>query len=353
MASCPITGAPAALVQVVGAKLLRALWRHSFGLTPAVLPERGEFTLWRSPCGLMFFAPPIEGDAAFYEALYVKLDAPAVIRRGAPTRPEYLAAARHVRARDTVLDVGAGPGAFAELVPQAQVTALDPHAAAGGGILRETAAAHAARLGEAYDVVTAFQVIEHVADPLALTRAMLACLKPGGLLILGAPLWPSPMTAIPNFCLNAPPHHLSWWSASAMRELAVRLGLEVRELALLPASPGQMLIHWMGVLAPFKTAKTAPGSAPAGPGTRAFSPPTSRPGSSRRCAGFHQIRRLISCCWWRENQRVDRPPLSTVSSPAHARPAPPHRRLRAVAHRAVSPPPVARGGCAGAASPGQ
>ncbi|MDB5382713.1 MAG: hypothetical protein JWO26_2345 [Rhodospirillales bacterium] len=43
-----------------------------------------------------------------------------------------------------------------------------------------------------------------------------------------------------------------------MRELAVRLGLEVRELALLPASPGQMLIHWMGVLAPFKTAQNGP-----------------------------------------------------------------------------------------------
>ncbi|MES2710937.1 MAG: class I SAM-dependent methyltransferase [Pseudomonadota bacterium] len=258
MARCPITGAEAALIQVVGAKLLRGLWRASFGLTPAVLPERGEFTLWRAPCGLMFFDPAIEGDAAFYAALYAKLDAPARIARAAATRPEYVAATRHLRAGDAVLDVGAGPGAFASLVPQARVTALDPHAAAGSPVLRETAAAHAARLGASYDVVTAFQVIEHVADPLALVRDMLACLRPGGLLILGAPLWPSPMTAIPNFCLNAPPHHLSWWSEGAMRAVAEQAGLEVQDVTLLPPAPGQPLIHWMGRLAPLKARAEGP-----------------------------------------------------------------------------------------------
>jgi len=256
MALCPITGEAATPVQVVGARLLRGLWRHSFGITPAVLPERGEFTLYRTPCGLMFFDPPIEGDAAFYGALYAELDAPALIRASAPTRPEYLAAVRHIRPGDRVLDVGAGPGAFAP--SGAAVTALDPHAAEGSGVLRETATAHAARLGEHYDAVTAFQVIEHVADPLALARAMLACAKPGGLVMLGAPLWPSPMTAIPNFCLNAPPHHLSWWNADAMRALAARLGAAVEEVAILPAAPGQPLIHWMGRLAPIRTAPLGP-----------------------------------------------------------------------------------------------
>ncbi len=260
MALCPITGEPATLVQVVGAKLLRGLWRASFGIAPATLPERGEFSLWRAPCGLAFFAPPIEGDAGFYAALYAKLDAPARIARAAPTRPEYLAAARHVRAGDSVLDVGAGPGAFAP--PGARVTALDPHAPEGSAVLRESAAAHAARLGASHDVVTAFQVIEHVADPLALVRDMLACLRPGGLLILGAPLWPSPMTAIPNFCLNAPPHHLSWWNEGAMRALAAATGLEVQEVVLLPPAPGQPLIHWMGRFAPLKAPPAGPFFAP-------------------------------------------------------------------------------------------
>lgn len=260
MALCPITGEPATLVQVVGAKLLRGLWRASFGITPTVLPERGEFSLWLAPCGLMFFDPPIEGDEAFYAALYAKLDAPARIVRAAPSRPEYLAAARHVRAGDAVLDVGAGPGAFAP--PGARVTALDPHAPAGSAVLRESAAAHAARLGPVYDAVTAFQVIEHVADPMALVRDMLACLRPGGLLVLGAPLWPSPMTAIPNFCLNAPPHHLSWWNEAAVRALAAAAGLAVQEVAQLSAAPGQPLIHWMGRFAPLKASPEGPYFAP-------------------------------------------------------------------------------------------
>ena len=70
------------------------------------------------------------------------------------------------------------------------------------------------------------------------------------------------MTAIPNFCLNAPPHHLSWWNEAALRALAAMAGLVVREVALLPAAPGQPLIHWMGRLAPFKAPPDGPYFAP-------------------------------------------------------------------------------------------
>jgi hypothetical protein len=70
------------------------------------------------------------------------------------------------------------------------------------------------------------------------------------------------MTAIPYFALNAPPHHLSWWSEDAMAALAGRLGLAVEEIRLLPPVQAQPLIHWMGRLAPIKAPPGGPWFAP-------------------------------------------------------------------------------------------
>jgi len=259
---CPITGVPATLIQTISPALLRGLWRRAFGVEPTPLAtEQGRIGLWRSPCGLAFFHPRAEGDAAFYGALYRKLDAAERVLSAAPGRPEYLAAAAHLGAEDRVLDVGCGPAAFAMHV-RGRYLGLDPHPEAyarlAGEVRAESLDAHAAANPGAYDAVCAFQVIEHVADPRGFAATMLRCVRPGGLLMLGAPIWPSVMTAIPDFALNAPPHHLSWWSESAMAALAGVLGLEVVRIALLPPAPGQPLIHWMGRLAPVKTADDGP-----------------------------------------------------------------------------------------------
>jgi len=258
---CPITGEPATLVQEVSAGLLRGLWRRAFGVEPTPLPA-GRIGLYRSPCDLVFFAPAEEGDGAFYEALYRRLDRGGRVRAAGRDRAEYPHAAARIRPGDVVLEVGAGAGAFARLIPEARYVGLDPnpgaYAATEAGIRAESLADHAAAHEGVYDAACAFQVIEHVADPRLLATDMVRCLKPGGLLMLGAPIWPSAMTAIPDFVFNAPPHHLSWWSDAAMRALAARFGLTVE--AVLPLGPvaAQPLIHWMGRLAPIRTRPEGP-----------------------------------------------------------------------------------------------
>jgi SAM-dependent methyltransferase len=258
---CPITGAPAALVQEIPSGLLRGLWRRAFRVEPTPLPA-GRIGIYRSPCGLVFFAPAEEGDAAFYAALYRRLDAGGRLRAAGRDRAEYPHAAARIRDGDAVLEVGAGAGAFARLIPGARYVGLDPnpgaYAGTAAGIRAENLADHAAAHEGAYDVAVAFQVIEHVADPLRLAADMARCLRPGGLLMLGAPAWPSAMTAIPDFVFNAPPHHLSWWSEPAMCALADRLGLAVEEVRALPPVAAQPLIHWMGCLAPIKAPKQGP-----------------------------------------------------------------------------------------------
>ncbi len=258
---CPITGEPAALVQEVSAGLLRGLWRRTFGVDPTPLPA-GRIGIHRAPCGLVFFAPAEEGDSAFYEALYRRLDAGGRVRAAGQDRAEYPHAAARIRPGDAVLEVGAGAGAFARFIPGARYVGLDPnpgaYAAVEGDVRADSLADHAGAHEGEYDAACAFQVIEHVADPLALARDMARCLKPGGLLMLGAPAWPSAMTAIPDFVFNAPPHHLSWWCDSAMIALAERLGLEVLEVRALPPVAAQPLIHWMGRLSPLKTQPGGP-----------------------------------------------------------------------------------------------
>nr|WP_280845047.1 class I SAM-dependent methyltransferase [Neoroseomonas nitratireducens] len=184
------------------------------------------------------------------------------MRRAGRDRAEYPHAAARIRAGDAVLEVGAGAGAFARLIPGARYLGLDPnpsaHAATGAPVVAEPLAGHAARHPEAYDAACAFQVIEHVADPLAMARDMARCVRPGGLVMLGAPTWPSAMTAIPNFVLNAPPHHLSWWNEGAMAALAARCGWAVEEMRALPPVAAQPLIHWMGRLAPVKARAEGP-----------------------------------------------------------------------------------------------
>src|ERR1700732_1197379 len=222
--ACPVTGRPAVRhIQWVAARLLTDLWRIEF--KTAVRPSfRGidRFGLWESPAGLYFFDPPLEGDRAFYAEFYARLNAKKLFSHQS-VRHEFMIAARRIEAGARVLDVGCGFASFRSCLPQAVYTGLDPHFAEGsaaGEVRNETLAQHLVGHAGSYDAVCAFQVLEHVKAPAALFAQMVQALKPGGPIFVGVPHVPSAMTRIPNFLLNAPPHHLTWWTRSALIELA-------------------------------------------------------------------------------------------------------------------------------------
>ncbi|MCX7932412.1 MAG: class I SAM-dependent methyltransferase [Rhodovarius sp.] len=255
---CPACGgADHRILQRVPGPLLRALWRAEFGVDPGPMPTP---THYACSCGVTFFSPARAGDAAFYEALYRGFTVRGWMSRPATDRADFLAALPHIRPGDAVLDVGGHNGAFGTLLRDARYTAIDPHADryASAGVLPETAAEHAARRPEHYDVVTAFQVIEHVEEPRQLAQEMLACLKPGGLLILAGPTWPSTMTEIPNMVINAPPHHLTWWSPAGFRRFAESLGLSVIEAREVEGGPAlREGYYWLHRLMPKASPETA------------------------------------------------------------------------------------------------
>lgn len=158
-----------------------------------------------------------------------------------------------IRPREKVLDAGCGEGGLARHLPHATYVGLDPNFSAAEpqfDVRNETAAVHGASHPEDYDAVCAFHVIEHVSDPIGFARDLVKCVKPGGRLFIAVPGWPSPITDIPNFVFNAPPHHLSWWNERALRALADRLGLVVETVEAVPFASHDSIIYWMGRFAP-------------------------------------------------------------------------------------------------------
>jgi SAM-dependent methyltransferase len=250
---CPITGAPPVRrVQWLSTKVLAAIWRWSVGVdVRALFAGVDRVGLWESPDGLLYCDPPIAGNDAFYQSFYRNVRMHGRLSHTAAPRGEFTLAASFIDPGTRVLDVGCGGGGLSRYVPEAHYTGLDMHFGSEAPlVLAETIEAHAARCPQAYDTVCALEVIEHVPDPVAFTATMLEALRPGGRLIIGVPCWPSPMTDIPNFVVNAPPHHLTLWSERALRALADRLGVRVHAIRPIPVTAELAIAYWMSRIAP-------------------------------------------------------------------------------------------------------
>jgi SAM-dependent methyltransferase len=250
---CPITGLPARRhLQTVSSRALKFMWRVGFGIRRVrELEGISRFELWESPCGLAFFDPMIAGDKDFYADCYRRLGERGAWTRRPVERSDYRRVAGLIHPGQSLLDVGCGPAGLARYVPHARYRGLDQSAVAPlANVCDESLLDHAKIHSGEYDAVCSFHVVEHVADPVSFVSDMVRCLRPAGKLFLAVPSWPSAITAIPNFALNGPPHHLTWWTLEALKALTETLGLELEAIEYLPPSPEYSLIYWMGWAAP-------------------------------------------------------------------------------------------------------
>ena len=163
-------------------------------------------------CFLGFFEPKVPGSAAFYASLrffewyYLK------------DKAEYDIAMRWIPPNASVLEVGCGAGWFASRLSRPRYVGLEYSESAaeeartrGLDVRNESVQEHSVAHKSAYQVVCAFQVLEHVPDPASFIAGCLDCLEPNGVLIYAVPSEDSYLQFCQNAALNLPPHHLTRW----------------------------------------------------------------------------------------------------------------------------------------------
>lgn len=210
-------------------------------------------SLWQRPdclmlncrsCSFQFAYPYVAGDEGFYSILHEESGYP-------PFRWEYGVTQDLISRRGPtgkVLDIGAGLGDFLRLTPPRwnrcaiESTAKNRAILAASGI---TAYAqlddYAAATGRRTDVVTMFQVIEHIAAPASLLARVHDVIKPDGLFIVSTPnslAQTIKKPIVPQF--DAPPNHVSIYSPQALQTTLEKAGFEVVELRNEPAGIGSI-----------------------------------------------------------------------------------------------------------------
>lgn len=185
-------------------------------------------------CGLEFHRPSVEGDGSFYHDL---AESPGYYD---PVRWEFSLVQEEVAGADSILDVGCGTGAFLaatdiddrwghEINPASR-KALDAQ-----GI--RVAPRDLSELPESgFEVVTLFQVLEHVMNPAPLIDTAVRLLRPGGRLYISVPNNDGFVGTLVNEPLNAPPHHPLRWRASALHHLGRQWNLTERWMRTEPLS---------------------------------------------------------------------------------------------------------------------
>jgi SAM-dependent methyltransferase len=149
---------------------------------------------------------------------------------------ERLAFVQKVQPAGRLLDFGCGSGSFARLASAAgyDVVGVEPFSLGRGlespglRLVRGSLDECGQTLGQ-FDVITLWQVLEHVPDPGALLARLVPHLQPAGTLVVSVPnfaSWQSRFFGPEWFHLD-PPRHITHFEPATMSALFDRLDLEV------------------------------------------------------------------------------------------------------------------------------
>jgi len=181
-------------------------------------------------CGIHFWYPVVAGSPAFYREL-----TSSAAGYYNENKWEFEAVKQGLQAHFSVLDVACGSGAFIRAAQDKvqRAIGIDTNPAAvkqaeqSGATVYETAVADFSETHrEQFDVVTAFQVLEHLDNIMPFVEAAYRCVAPGGLLYVSVPNRGRRLRT--EFeALDHPPHHITKWGARQLHALAEQLGAEL------------------------------------------------------------------------------------------------------------------------------
>ncbi len=221
-------------VEKMTGRKLRELWSalgHEFG-NEAWGKISGDFLVTRfvcHGCGFSFYDPALAGNESFYTELEHE-------NYYSPGRPEFKRtlefAAENKLLR--ILDVGCGSGAFLDLAKENghEVCGIELNKAAarkardkGHLIFDELLQDLKPAKTGSFDLITFFQVIEHVSDPVGVMKEAASFLNRGGCISMAVPSSEGVYRLVPNDPHQWPPHHVSRWRRSDLKTLARQTNL--------------------------------------------------------------------------------------------------------------------------------
>jgi SAM-dependent methyltransferase len=176
-------------------------------------------------CGFGFGDPYVGGDEDFYSILHEQ--------HGYPSwRWDYDVALAHAPAVGKALDIGAGRGFFLKGLPAGWIA----HAVESTQAMRAHLKADRINVfgglddapSATFDLVTMFQVLEHIADFRGTIAECHRVLKPGGLLVITVPdcdamLAQERLTGAPDL----PPNHVAKWTPATLQRVLKDEGFDV------------------------------------------------------------------------------------------------------------------------------
>lgn len=217
------------LRQSVETQRLRKLYEASFGYDfgkSLNLPEH--LGCWDCPlCGVGSFYPQLVGGMDLYQKLAQTV--PLYYRED---KFEFDILKKEISPQDKILEIGCGNGSLGKIFPnyvglEFNETCVATAKAAGIRVLGECLSDHMQQERGRYDVVCFFQVLEHVASPRLFLEQAMACLRPGGRLILSVPNDDAFQHTLMDHALNLPPHHLTRWNTKSIRSIASIFDLDI------------------------------------------------------------------------------------------------------------------------------
>jgi len=147
------------------------------------------------------------------------------------------------RPNSRLVDIGTGPGTFLLVAKQRgfSVKGVEPTKLAAekarslsvdmfNGVIEDFAATQ----DEKFDVVTSFEVMEHVPDPISMLKAIRAILKPDGIFVFSVPNLDDPYCLRQTLPVNIPPIHINFFRRQSMRVALEKAGFVAERFATRP-----------------------------------------------------------------------------------------------------------------------
>lgn len=177
-------------------------------------------------CSLEYFWPTFQGDTAFYSELMSQVPYEH-------ERWEFGLVRRYVETGQAVVDLGCGPGDFLASVKEkaSRVVGIDQSERAISSLIRQGIEARDEDFWSfseseqgSFDIVAAFQVVEHFTSISDVIGPAIRCLRPDGRLFVSVPNRER-VGKQPLEVLDVPPHHVTRWGHEQLSVLAKEFGL--------------------------------------------------------------------------------------------------------------------------------